>query len=183
MNPVANPLRPADGQTGDEPAAGTQQHTEPQQPQGVQQAVEQARPVVVQHLDQRLRRREEWYRQHGSFGGQPFPDSKQHRQQRQPLAGMQHTRAARPPVAIAQRQQQQAAAEGELRQRPAFAKRPAPPGVGPGQSKQTAQQPQRGGQQPFSPQRRAAGGARQSLLRRIRWHRYSPRTDGDRYPA
>lgn len=31
---MANPLRPADGQTGDEPAAGTQQHTEPQQPQG-----------------------------------------------------------------------------------------------------------------------------------------------------
>ena len=183
MDPVAYPLRPANGQTGDEPAAGAEQHPKPQQPQGVQQAVEQTRPVVVQHLNQRLRRREKRHRQHAALGGQPFPGSEQHRQQRQPLAGMQHARAARSPVAIAQRQQQQAAAEGELRQRPALAKRPAPPGIGPGQGEQAAHQPQRGGQQPFSPQRRAAGWARQRLLRRIRWHRYSPQTDGDRCPV
>ena len=107
----------------------------------MQKAIKQARPVIVQHLNQRLRRREKRHRQKRRLGRQSLPQRKKQRQQRQPLSGMLQASPPLPPVAVAQRQQQQSAAKGELRQRPPFAKRPAPPGIGPGQGKQAAQQP------------------------------------------
>ena len=161
MHPVAQPARPADRHAGQEARRRAQRETVEQQPQRIDQAVQE--PLVVRgvDLDQRLRRREEGTGQQGQLGGCQLPTAHGHRQRREPRSGAAQ-RLRRPGLFAARHRRQQQQGRQRQRRHAELARiapgREADLDIGQAQRQPAHAGPQRGGDRaglPQAPSRRA----------------------------